>query len=268
MKINENLFRNELIINPVKKIFLLLILASFSIFVSAQKSDTIKKVNNFGTVVTLTSKGISTIPNLTLGKPAVIFDLTMGRKLTFEPQFRFALEGKPWSFLFWFRYKLVTAEKFRMTIGAHPAYSFKSITDTVNGLSRDLIRADRYLAGDLTPTYFLSRSIGIGMYYLYIRGIEKDITRNTHFISFRTIFSNIRISDKFYFRFNPQVYYLNMDDRQGWYFNSTLVLARMNFPLSVATLISKSIETEILAEDDFLWNISLIYSFNRNYVKQ
>jgi hypothetical protein len=67
----------------------------------AQRIDSLRIPNNFSGAVTVTTKGISTVPNLTLGKPAAIFDLSMGkRNLTFEPQLRFALEGRPWSFLF------------------------------------------------------------------------------------------------------------------------------------------------------------------------
>lgn len=83
--------------------FLNLTYISFS-----QKNDSTIVAGHFGGAVTITNKGISIVPNLTLGKPAVIFDLSVGkRKLSFEPSLRFALEGKPWSFLFWWRYKLV-----------------------------------------------------------------------------------------------------------------------------------------------------------------
>ena len=98
--------------------------------------------------------------------------------------------------------------------------------------------------------------------------MEKDITRNTHFISFRTSFANIRITDQFYMRFSPQIYYLIMDERDGWYLNSTLTLARKNFPLSFSTLVNKSIRTEITAKDDLLWNVSLMYSFGKEYVEK
>jgi hypothetical protein len=75
------------------------------------KNDSTKGIHHYGTVVSVTAKGISTIPSFTLGKPAVIFDVAMGtRKLSFESQFRFSLEGKPWSFLFWWRYKLLTTD--------------------------------------------------------------------------------------------------------------------------------------------------------------
>ena len=67
-------------------------------------------------------------------------------------------------------------------------------------------------------------------------------------------------------RFNPQIYYLIMDANDGYYFNATLTLAKRNFPLSVSSLINKTIQTEIPLGEDFIWNISLIYSFNKDYV--
>ncbi len=67
----------------------------------ARDSDT-TKVSFFTGAATITSKGLSTFPNLTLGKPAAILDLSVGgEKFRFEPTIRFALEGmKPWTFIF------------------------------------------------------------------------------------------------------------------------------------------------------------------------
>jgi post-segregation antitoxin (ccd killing protein) len=68
-------------------------------------------------------------------------------------------------------------------------------------------------------------------------------------------------------RFVPQIYYLKMDESDGFYFTSSLTLARRNFPITVSALINKTIQTEISASKDFVWNASLIYSFNNRYVK-
>ncbi len=251
-----------------RKASLIFILATSAFFSFSQNADTVKPANRFGTVVTLTSKGISTIPNLTLGRPAVLFDLVLGRKLTFEPQFRFALDGKPWTFIFWGRYKLLQTGKFSMSTGVHPAFAFRSILDTINGVSKEIIAVNRYLAGELSPVYLLTDNFGIGLYYLYSHGIDKDATNNTHLLAFRVNFLNILLSRQLYMRLNPQVYYLNMDEKDGLYFNATLVLARKNFPLSVSALINRSIQTEIPAKDDFLWNVSLVYTFNRQYIEK
>ncbi len=98
-------------------LFSLLTQNSFS-----QSTDSTKRLYQIKGAVTVTNKGVSLIPTFTLGKPAVIFDLSMGKKrLYFEPQLRFALGGKPWSFLFWWRYKLVNNSKFAFTLGVHPA---------------------------------------------------------------------------------------------------------------------------------------------------
>ena len=207
-------------------------------------------------------KGISTIPTFTLGKPAVIFDMSMGkRNLRFEPQFRFALEGKPWTFLFWWRYKLLTTDKFLITLGTHPAIAFRNRFFSTNGVSREIIVAQRYLAGELTPNYVLAKNISIGMYYLYSYGVEKDVTKNTHYLALRSSFSNLKLSHQYFMGFTPQFYYLKLDKQDGLYFSSTLTLAKRNFPLSISSIVTKSIQTDILASQNFLWNVTFIYSF-------
>lgn len=65
-------------------------LVIFSHAILAQGSDSvISKPYQFTINITATTKGISTFPNLTVGKPAAIFEVVAGRRLTFEPQLRF-----------------------------------------------------------------------------------------------------------------------------------------------------------------------------------
>jgi hypothetical protein len=103
---------------------------------------------------------------------------------------------------------------------------------------------------------------------MYIYGVDKYAIKNTHFIALRVGFSNIKLSDQFYFGFNPQVYFLKMDKNSGYYFNSTITLARRKFPLSASALFNKTIRTEIPLGENFLWNVSLIYTFNKKYLEQ
>ena len=247
---------------------LLVVFLFFAHYTFAQNTDSTKVVSHFGGAVTVTNNGISFIPTFSLGKPAVIFDLSMGRRLSFDPQFRFSLEGKPWSFLFWWRYKLLKTNKFQMNIGGHPALSFKTLTATTNGVTTETITAKRYVAGELVPNYFLTKDISIGMYYLYSRGIDDGTTRITHFLTLNTSFSDIRLSGQFYMKFTPQVYYLKMDQLDGIYFTSALTLANRKIPLSISSVINKIIQTNITASKNFVWNVSLIYTFNKKYVER
>jgi hypothetical protein len=236
---------------------------------SAQNSDsTTAKTYNFGGAVTIQSKGISTIPNLTLGKPAAVFDMKMGRKLTFEPQFRFALDGKPWAMVFWWRYYTGIGNKFKMTLHTNYSFSYKSITSfTSTGTSQEIIRTTRYLVGAVAPSYQFNKHLGVGLYLFYNYGIEKFITRNTYMASFRPSISNIPVTKNISARLNPEVYYLKMDDKDGVYLNGTFSISKKNFPLSVSALVNKPLKSNIPAEYDFLWNVGLIYSFNKEYMK-
>ena len=248
------------------KLILHFLIISLPYTVSAQKNDsTLVKINSFGGAVTIQSKGISTIPNLTLGKPAMVFDMSVGRKLTFEPQFRFSLEGKPWAMVFWWRYNVLTRKKFSLNIRANHSLSFKTISDTSSGTSQEIIRTTSYLAGAISPNFQANKYIGIGMYFFYTRGIEKYITRNTYMLSFRPSISNIPITKNIAARFGPEIYYLKMDDKDGMYLNTTFLISKKNFPLSVSALINKPLKSNIPSEYDFLWNVGLIYAFNKEY---
>lgn len=243
------------------------ILLLFSLFSFSQKADSIKTISHFGGTITATQNGISLIPSFSLGRPALMFDLNLGgKKLTFEPFFRFGTDAKPWSFIFWGRYKLVTGKEFKMSIGAHPAFVFRTVTDTLNGIATDVVQTNRYVAADITPTYFISKSISLGIYYLYSHGLGKTAVQNTHFLTFSSNFSDIKIARGFFIKYNPQIYYLNQDGKEGFYYTQSLSLGMKNYPLSVQTILNKVLHTGIPGSD-FVWNVSLIYSFNKNYVR-
>jgi hypothetical protein len=250
----------------MKIIVILLVLVSFFQQAISQNTEK-KKAYTFGSVFTVTTKGMSTFPNLTLGKPAAIFDFSIGDdKFRFEPTLRFGLDGKPWSFIFWLRYDLVKSDKFQFRMGAHPAFSFKTINITDNGVSSEIIRTQQFLAGELSPVFNITRNISISPYYLYANGVTPGAVKNSNFISLRTNFSRIGLSEKYFMRLMAQAYYLQMDANDGYYVNSTLSLNRQNFPLSISTTMNEKLKSSI-AGDDFLWNISLSYSFGGKYTK-
>ena len=212
-------------------------------------------------VVTLTTKGISTIPSFTLGKPAGILDLSVRKRdLSFDPQFRFGLDGKPWSFLFWGRYRVLEHEKLRISVGAHPALSFRTTNIASSGAPRDVIVARRYLAGELAPTYVVSPRVNVGPYYLYSYGVESDVVKHTHFVAARASLASGELPEQLSVRLAPQVYYLKTDERDGVYLNSALTLTRRKLPFSISTTANWPIRTTVLGGDDFLWNLSLHYA--------
>lgn len=248
--------------NSIITITLLLFsICSFSQIHDSLIVDKPKEKVQVNGAVTITNNGISVIPTFMLGKPATIFDLIIRKnRFSFEPQFRFAIEDfKPWSFIFWMRYKLVDTQKFRMGIGVHPSTVFQNTIISTNGVSKDAITVRRFWAGDLNPTFILSKNVSVGVYYLYSRGLA-DATKNTNFVALSSNFSNIKLGGDISMKIAPQVYFLRMDDIKGYYATSSFTLSKKNFPLSISSIINKIIQSEIPSED-FVWNVGLVYSY-------
>lgn len=210
---------------------------------------------------TITNKGISLIPALTLGKPAAIFDVAItGGALSFEPQFRFGLDGKPWSFIFWGRYRPLREGRFRLTIGAHPALTFRTVTVSTGPEPHSAIVTRRYFASDVYPSYFILKNLSVGPYYLYSHGLDPESFQHTHFVGARANLTSLPITDHFFIQFAPQLYYLWMDREEGVYVSSLLTLANRRLPFSISTLVNSPIQSSIAGGQHFLWNVSLIYS--------
>ncbi|MDG1571154.1 hypothetical protein OZ410_02425 [Robiginitalea sp. M366] len=237
----------------------LLLLLTFS-RVHAQEENR-RFLDDFRGTASITHNGISLVPSFSLGDPALLFDLkfTKGR-LSFEPDMRFALEGKPWSFIFWFRYKAIQKERFSLRVGAHPALNFRTVEILRDGQPEELLEARRYLAAELAPNYRLTDKISVGAYYLLGKGFDQGV-KTTHFIVLNSAFSRLYLAEKVHMNISPQLYYLQMDQARGVYTVGMVSLVRDGFPLSLSAIFNKAIDTEIQPEKDFIWNVSLVYSF-------
>jgi len=230
------------------------------------KIDTTKQPLRLGVAVLLTNNGISLIPSFSLGDPAVMFAFFAGKKrFSFEPEFRFSLKGKPWTFLFWFRYRLIATDKFRLGVGIHPSFNFRTIVTPINGDSTEIIQARRFLTGEIAPNYFITKNTSVGVYYLGGRGYDYSTAYWTDFITINANFSNIKLANKVYMRFIPQIYYLRQDELEGYYWTASLGIAHSKFPVSILFIANQSIKTTIPTKN-FLWSVSVIYSFNKVYV--
>lgn len=249
-----------MVLAPVRAL-VSLVLASLVHPICAQQAGNANHRAQVAGAVTVTNKGISLIPALTLGKPAAIFDVAItGGALGFEPQFRFGLDGKPWTFILWGRYRPLREGKFRLTVGAHPALTFKTITDSIGGVQRSTIVTRRYFAGDVYPTCWLTPSLSVGPYYLYSRGLDPESVQHTHFVGARANLTNLAVSGQLFIQFAPQLYYLWMDRHDGVYVSSVFTLANRKLPLSVSTLVNSPMRSSIAGGQSFLWNVSLIYT--------
>jgi hypothetical protein len=250
----------------------ILIFLTFSVFVSngvIAQENTGSGSNHFRGNISVTNNGLSLIPAFSLGRPAAIFEMSIGgERLSFDPELRFALDGKPWSFIFWWRYKIIKSDKFTLHVGAHPAFIFTTTMEPDdNGQMVETTKTQRFFAAEISPSYTISPKTKLSFLYLAGRSLGKVPFSLNQFVTIGPSFSNISISEKYFFNARPQVFYLKMNEKDGFFASSSMAIGRRNFPISLGGIISKKIVSEIEV-DNWIWNISLIYSFNNDFVKR
>ncbi|NQW76775.1 MAG: hypothetical protein HQ448_08220 [Cytophagales bacterium] len=76
------------------------------------------------------------------------------------------------------------------------------------------------------------------------------------------IISNIlKFNRSVSYRF-PQIYYLDIGGVDGYCITETLTLSNKHIPFTISSIMNKKLRSRIPG-DDFVWNISLNYLFNK-----
>lgn len=229
------------------------------------KKDSLSILRTFGVTTSITNNGISFVPAFTLGKPAVIFDVVAGKRLTFEPQLRFAMTGKPWSFVFWWRYKLIQQQRFNLSVGMHPSITFKNSDIVMNNVHSHLNIGRSYLAGEISPSYKIKPNWTIGTYYMFSHGIDPGAFRTTHFLTLNSNIANIPMGKQIRLRVAPQLYYLRLDQNEGYFLTSSFTVSKKGSSFAIQSLINEPLHSHIAGGTKFNWNLSLIYGSIHNY---
>jgi hypothetical protein len=246
----------------------LLLITTLTVLLALQVQAQESGSKQIGGVITATNNGVSIIPSFTLGRPALLFDLSLsGERFSFDPMLRFGMDGKPWSFVFWGRYKAIKDKPFTLTVGAHPAFIFAERIVKVNGQEKTMFVSQRFLAMEVAPMYKFSNRLSMGLYYLRGHGFNPIPPDNSNFLALNTVISNIPLGGDFNLRVNPQLFYLKVDDTSGTYITSNFTVVKPGFPIGFQGLVNKKIKSTI-AGDDFIWNVGIMYLFSNTYQKK
>ena len=258
-----------MLLRLLKKIFILTLFL-FVNLIEAQDGSNDKEIVISGKI-NLTNNGFSFIPLFSLGKPATTINLSVGgKRLSFDPQFRFDLDGmQPWSFLFIWHYKLIKKERFQLRLGSYfPAYAFTELDYSRNSRSVKILTPQRFFIWTTNLNYVINKNISVGLFYLNGKGLEKvDQTKQGNFISLRSYVQNINLSKSFNLSFNPEIYFLKIDSNQGYYVAQTFAIRYSKLPFSISTTMNKAINSNINAKS-FDWNIGFNYNFKSSFQKK
>jgi hypothetical protein len=237
-------------------IFVTLLLFGFNGFTQTGEKEPLKASAN----VQLTNNGVSLFPNLSLGKPAAIINVSLAKKrISFEPELRWGLNGKPWSYFFWMRYRY-NSDKFSLRLGAHPSYVFGEQTVEINNQEVSRFITTRYAAGEISPGYRFSPKVNVNFHYLHAIGLDDYGVKSSNFYALQPQFTGLGVGKDYYFNFFPQIFYLELGDNAGSYVSETLTFNKKDFPIYLSHMMTYKLKSDI-AGDDFVWSLGLNVKF-------
>jgi hypothetical protein len=257
----------------LSRVFLIFFSIVFAQVAFAQDEEAVEPtVYNFNGNISVTQNGFSFIPTFSLDKPAAVAILSLSKdRFSLEPQFRFELDGmRPWSVIAGWRYKIIDQERFNVRVGGQfPAWAFITTrTRTDDGVRYTEITSQRFLPLEMLTSYSLSEKFSLGTYWLHSWDLENANQLGTaDYFALLGSLRNVGIGQKVLFSWNPQVFYLRIDDERGYYTAHTFTLGLKEVPFTIGSTFNKEISSEIGAAP-FNWNINIAYNFGGTFEKK
>lgn len=252
--------------NILKNFPVLLIYVFSSQIGFGQRADSTNNHTTFSGTVGITNNGFSIIPTFSLNSPAVNMNFYLRKnKISFDPDVRLVPDASKGGFLFWIRYYAIEKKKFTLRVGAHPAFSFVKKVVSDNGANTEITEMLRFAAGEIVPNYQITPNWSIGAMFLHGSGLQKHGPQNTNVLFLNTSISNIKLSEQLKFQFIPMVYFLNTDGFTGNYISTTGILSHKKLPFTLQSTINQTLKSDIINNQDFMWNVMLAYNFRKIY---
>jgi hypothetical protein len=249
---------NECISRPgfTKLILVLIGIFCMQIPSRAQQRDSVS-VNSS---VAVYSNGASSVPSFSLGKPAINTAFSIAwHRFSFDPQFAFSTNSKPWFNAFWLHYKALNAGNFKFSAGTGITYTYSTSPATLNGAPYTRISGHSFFNADMAPVYNINNDLSVGIYYLYGSSLENLTPHNVHNISFGPSLNNIPVAGKATVDIAPQVYFLTIDGQSNYNFSLTGTLRMKKWPFAVTGLVNSAL-TKPASGPWFLWSVGIIWA--------
>ena len=247
-------------------LFVLLFFYSTTSF--AQSTDSTQAPMVFSGSVGFTNNGFSIIPTFSLDNPAFVANLSFRKKkLSFEPDIRLVPNAEKGGLIWWVRYRLVDNKKFGFRVGAHPAFTLIRRTDIEDGKTKEITEMLRFLAFEAVPSYQFNKNFGVSAMYLQGNGLQNHGPLLTRVLFLNTNITNIGLGENLYFNLFPSIYFLYTDGYRGDCLTATGVLAHKKLPFSLQCTINQTFKSDIPDNQNFMWNVTLNYNFNKIFKK-
>jgi hypothetical protein len=211
----------------------------------------------------LNSNGIATVPAFSLGKPAAIASVSVGKGwFSYDPTLGYSLDGHPWFIDNWLHVKLVNRPGFELRTGMNVS-TFCGRYTSPEG---DFYRVERYFTFELAGIFRFSDNMSLLAQYWNDRG-QEDWSLKGHFVSATFEKADMKVGKHILFTAALQLFYIDYnsndnsnDNNDGLFVAPRVAFSVRNFPVSIFSQAVQAISSNIEPFPGFNINVGIAYT--------
>ena len=242
----------------MKKILFLIILFSATSVYSREIADSTKYPFTVAGEISFNSNGMAPVPAFSLGKPAISAGMGVSKgHFSYDPQFAYGLNFKPWVMDNWFHYRMVDKQRFMIRTGADVSLFFteEKLPDQV------MIHAQRYLALEIMGALKFPGNGEAGLMYWRDLGLDHESLKG-HFINLYADRPDIGLGRIFETDLYLQLFYIDYTDaNDGLFFAGKLSPSIKDCPFHLFFQWVEALWSNIDPYPGFRWNAGASYKF-------
>lgn len=242
------------------KTFCLVLFFQSAALNASETTDSTKSKLKAGATFSLNSNGISSVPAFSLGKPALMASVFVGKGwFSYDPTLAYSLDGHPWFIDNWFHAKLVNQPKFELRTGVNVStYCSKYVVPEMPG--GELFGVERYFTFELATTFRFGHNTSLLTQYWNDRG-QEDWSIKGHFISATGEKTDMAIGKHVLFAAALQLFYINYEgNNDGLFVAPRVAFSVRKFPVSVFSQVVQAITSNIDPFPGFNINVGIGYT--------
>ncbi|HLN56190.1 MAG TPA: hypothetical protein VK207_09370 [Bacteroidales bacterium] len=241
----------------MKQLFFLLLYLFFTSAFASEVPDSTKSLSAAATF-SINSNGIASIPAFSLGKPAIIAALNLGKgRFSYDPVLAYSTDMKPWFIDSWLHYKIISKPNFELRAG----FNFSNFFTHVTLNEQDIIKGERYWAGAVEGFWKTSSRNVLSLMYWSDNGMDPG-SISGHYVSLENGISNLQIGKSFLFGAGLQLFMVSYDGpNDGVFVSPKLSMGIRNKPVLAFFQATQVLVSNIEPDPGFRWNVGMAYSF-------
>jgi len=242
--------------------FLVLIFVSAASHAS-EESDSTRSKLKAGATFSLNSNGISSIPAFSLGDPALIASVSIGKGwLSYDPTLAYGLDLNPWYIDNWIHVRLVNRPKFELKTGMN----ISSYCGKFTVPEGEFLRVERYFTFELAATFRFAHNTSLLTQYWNDRG-QEDWSLKGHFLSATVEKTEMALGKHILCTAALQLFYIGYDsndntndNNDGLFVAPRVAFSVRKFPVSIFSQVVQAIISNIEPFPGFNINVGIGYT--------